>query len=413
MSSSSATARVVFFCAVLVGAGAADPEQPLDLVERLDVLADDLDLERQVLGPVHAGRGRHVPGVALVLHPLEELVELGREVRLDEHLVAAHVDDVVDVLDVDRALLDAGAAGHARPQHVGVDDRAAGRAPRPGPRSRRPAGARASASTSAGSVARSPSAARMYGAFANAWSRRFMISILGESGFSVFHAGHCDWQRPHSVQVAKSSMPFQVKSSIEPMPSVASSSRSSMSSRVTGLPLRSERLDRAEGDRAPAEEHVERRHEDVQVLGVQHDRRGTPASRRCAAAGRRPRGSRARARSARRTACRRLGDERAVAVRQVRRLAPARRAAEQEHRPDDVEDHEQDQPGAAEVRAAEAGLAAELCGCVLEPDDRERREADQAMTAMKSWAKPSTSQCPTTGMAHSGLREKRMPNASR
>ena len=109
--------------AVLVGAGAADPEQPLDLVERLDVLADDLDLERQVLGPVHAGGGRHVPGVALVLHALEELVELGREVRLDQHLVAAHVDDVVDVLDVDRALLDAGAAGHARPQHVGVDDR--------------------------------------------------------------------------------------------------------------------------------------------------------------------------------------------------------------------------------------------------------------------------------------------------
>ena len=37
-------------------------------------------------------------------------------------LVAAHVDDRVDVLDVDRALLDAGAAGRARPQHVGVDD---------------------------------------------------------------------------------------------------------------------------------------------------------------------------------------------------------------------------------------------------------------------------------------------------
>ena len=115
---------------VLVGAGAADPEQPLDLVERLDVLADDLDVERQVLGPVHPGRGRHVPGVALVLHALEELVELGREVGLDEHLVAAHVDDVVDVLDVDRALLDARAAGHARPEHVGVDDRAAGRLPR-------------------------------------------------------------------------------------------------------------------------------------------------------------------------------------------------------------------------------------------------------------------------------------------
>ena len=45
-----------------------------------------------------------------------------------------------------------------------------------------------------------------------------MISSFGESGFSVFHAGHCDWQRPHSVQVVKSRRPFQVKSSIEPTP---------------------------------------------------------------------------------------------------------------------------------------------------------------------------------------------------
>ena len=36
-----------------------------------------------------------------------------------------------------------------------------------------------------------------------------------------------------------------------------------------------------------------------------------------------------------------------------------------------------------------------------------------AITAMKSCAKPSTAQCPTTGIAHSGLREKRIPNASR
>ena len=65
--------------------------------------------------------GRHVPGVALVLQALEEPVELGRELRLDHHLVPAHVHDVVDVLDVDRALLDAGAARRARPQHVRVD----------------------------------------------------------------------------------------------------------------------------------------------------------------------------------------------------------------------------------------------------------------------------------------------------
>src|SRR5580692_6855356 len=41
---------------------------------------------------------------------------------LDQHLVAAHPVDVVDVLDVDRAFLDAGAAVRAGPDHVRVDD---------------------------------------------------------------------------------------------------------------------------------------------------------------------------------------------------------------------------------------------------------------------------------------------------
>ena len=111
--------------AVLVGAGAADPEEVVDVVGGLDVLTEDLDREGQVLGPVEAGPGGHAPRVALVLQVLEQAAELVGERRLDEVLVAAHVDDRVDVLDVDRALLDAGAAGGARPQHVGVDDRAA------------------------------------------------------------------------------------------------------------------------------------------------------------------------------------------------------------------------------------------------------------------------------------------------
>ncbi len=68
---------------------------------------------------------------------------------------------------------------------------------------------------------------------AAAWSRRLMISSLGLSGFSVFQAGHCDWQRPHSVQLAKSSMPFQVKSSMTPRPILSSSPGSSKS---TSLP---------------------------------------------------------------------------------------------------------------------------------------------------------------------------------
>ena len=108
--------------AVLVGAGAADPEEVVDLVGGLDVLPEHLDGEGEVLRPVHARLGAHAPGVALGLELLEETTELAREGRLDEVLVAAHVDDVVDVLDVHRALLDAGAAGGAGPQDVLVDD---------------------------------------------------------------------------------------------------------------------------------------------------------------------------------------------------------------------------------------------------------------------------------------------------
>ena len=71
---------------------------------------------------------------------------------------------------------------------------------------------------------------------ASVWSRSAMIISFGESGFSVFHAGHWSWQRPHSVQVVMSRTPFQVKSSAAPTPSLASSSRSSRSSRVSALP---------------------------------------------------------------------------------------------------------------------------------------------------------------------------------
>ncbi len=61
-----------------------------------------------------------------------------------------------------------------------------------------------------------------------------MISSFGDSGLPVFHAGHCDWHRPHSVQVEKSSQPFQEKSSTCPAPKTSSSG--SASSKSTGLP---------------------------------------------------------------------------------------------------------------------------------------------------------------------------------
>ena len=63
-----------------------------------------------------------------------------------------------------------------------------------------------------------------------------MISNFGDSGFPVCQAGHCDWQRPHSVHEVKSSRPFQLKSSTLPTPSAASSSRSSISAKSSGFP---------------------------------------------------------------------------------------------------------------------------------------------------------------------------------
>ena len=55
------------------------------------------------------------------------------------------------------------------------------------------------------------------------------MSSFGLSGLPVVHAGQTDWQRPHSVQVAKSSICFQVKSSILPTPKTVSSVTCSMS----------------------------------------------------------------------------------------------------------------------------------------------------------------------------------------
>ena len=94
------------------------------------------------------------------------------------------------------------------------------------------------------------------------------MTSLGDSGLPVFQAGHCDWQRPHSVQVAKSSMAFQVKSSILPRPNSASSAGFSKS---IGLPPDSTGSSGPSPSGSRLNSDVDRRQEDVQVLGVQHD----------------------------------------------------------------------------------------------------------------------------------------------
>ena len=60
------------------------------------------------------------------------------------------------------------------------------------------------------------------------------MTCLGDSGLPVAQAGHCDWHRPHSVQVAMSSSPFQLKSSILPSPNTSVSG--SASSKSSTLP---------------------------------------------------------------------------------------------------------------------------------------------------------------------------------
>ena len=194
---------------VLERAGAADPEQVVDLVRSSTPSTERGTSKSSPWVQSRRALASMPHGLPLFSRFFSIAPASRRERRLDQHLEAAHVDDVVDVLDVDRALLDAGAAGGARPQHVGVDDAALlggadqrpvrtwaalepvirpiarlghavvlVRRPRSRPRSPAPVLGRASFSP------------RMYGALANRWSRRSMITSLGDSGLPVFQAGH-------------------------------------------------------------------------------------------------------------------------------------------------------------------------------------------------------------------------------
>ena len=221
------------------------------------------------------------------------------------------------------------------------------------------------------------------------WSRRSITSSFGESGFSVFHAGHCDWQRPHSVQVAKSSRPFQVKSSILPRPKTSSSPGSSKSiSVVAGV----HRQQRAERDRLALERDVDRREEDVRVLAVEHDQQEDRITRDVRRGCRSSRSTRA---------CRRCSPSSSLPTHSeanpplsdgnVPSATCAPRKSSSVH--DDVEDHDEDEPRGAGVRAVEARLAALLRRVVDEPDrPRTSRRRRTTSTANRSIAKPSTGQ---------------------
>ena len=97
--------------------GAADP------VENLRRAASGReDAHAEALGPRGALVLWLAPRIAAALDVAQHRLGLGREARLDHDEVPSQVDDVVDMLDRDRALLDACAAGHAVPDDL-VRDR--------------------------------------------------------------------------------------------------------------------------------------------------------------------------------------------------------------------------------------------------------------------------------------------------
>ena len=76
----------------------------------------------QVLGPVGPVLVADAPGVGVLLDVAAGELGLGGEVALVEHQAAAHVDDLVDVLVLHRALLLAGVAGGAGPDLILGED---------------------------------------------------------------------------------------------------------------------------------------------------------------------------------------------------------------------------------------------------------------------------------------------------
>jgi hypothetical protein len=98
--------------AVVERARAADPQQIFGVrlvIQRRDVHA---------VGPVHALVGADAPRVPVALEVGERARQIRRHLLLHQHQVLAHLQDLLGLIDEDRAHLLAGAAGRARPQRL-------------------------------------------------------------------------------------------------------------------------------------------------------------------------------------------------------------------------------------------------------------------------------------------------------
>ena len=93
---------------VIISASAADPEQVFHFSEIGLVFTNDGNVDAIGAGLINPGAALRIipaPRIALAFHILKQTGELGREVRFRKHLEAAQVRDVVDVLDIGRALI--------------------------------------------------------------------------------------------------------------------------------------------------------------------------------------------------------------------------------------------------------------------------------------------------------------------
>ena len=110
-----------FFSAILVGAGAANPEDVLHSLgsEVMHILAPDRNtppgLFLQLVDPGFPGSGGLAPRVAFTLEVLEETGELRGIIVGGQYLVAAHILNMVDNFNVEWALVNTGTARSTRP----------------------------------------------------------------------------------------------------------------------------------------------------------------------------------------------------------------------------------------------------------------------------------------------------------
>ena len=391
--SSSAIALVVF-----LARSSSAPAQPTQ--NRYSMLSgmtsvDDRDLEVELGDPVGPAVLGHAPRVSLALQVVEHRGRLGRERGLDQDLVAAHPVDVVDVLDVDRALVHARAAVRARPQDLRVDDPvlllgANQGAPGLGEDAGREGGAVLLAGEEEGRLGEGVVAQvedellgrqRLSGGPGRALRLAAAALGAGAQVEQALPAEVLDLAEAEHVGIGVGLL------------------------EVEHLAVAAHGLERPEGVGTSGEHDVERREADVQVLGVgdddqegQHD-----------AELEQDEGGLEDAVDAVAEGVQRLGDgpggER-PRVRVRERASVHLRAPVDEQRHDDGGDHGQDHPGGPRVRAGEARGAALLVRIVAEPDDRECDDAGQHTHGEQILDEPDGRPVPDAGDGEGPLKER-------